>query len=67
MGGGRPELTLGHLVLDILIVWEPGGERGRGPGEHGRVELGGVGLVGGRGGLIIADSRLVNKGISLLC
>ena len=46
------------LMADILIVGEAGVQGGRGPGEDRRVELGRVGLVGGRGRLVIADGGL---------
>ena len=43
---------------DILIVGEAGVEGGRGSGEHRRVELGRLRLVGGGGRLVITYSRL---------
>ena len=46
------------LMADILIVGEAGVQGGRGPGEDRRVELGRVGLVGGRGRLVITDGGL---------
>lgn len=46
------------LKPDILIIREAEVEGRRGPGEHSRVELGRVRLVGGRRRLVITYSSL---------
>ena len=55
---GRPMVILVILKPDILIIREAEVEGRRGPGEHSRVELGRVRLVGGRRRLVITYSSL---------